>query len=124
MGPITIRRKEKILAHHTTESYLSHYGQPVWTIEDEDPKPGRATWEQDGKEQEIDILGVKAGWLIVRQSDGYLAGIIWSDGGYFANLLEDSDGTPCRKLKKKGLRIRDTIQLDPDDSEDLGAVLM
>lgn len=121
--PITITKDDEIIAHHTTESVLSHYGQPVWVIEDEDPEPGPAIWKQGDNEVSIEIIEVRAGWLIIRQPDDLLSGIIWSDGNYFANILEDETGIPCKKLRNHGQRIRGTIQFDPDNSEDLGATL-
>jgi hypothetical protein len=124
MEPITIERDGKILAHHTTQTHLSHYGQPAWVIEDKDPEPGPAIWRQGSDEQQIDVLGVKGGWLIIRQPDGPPAGIIWSDGNYYADLLEDAKtGEACSELAETGQRIRGTVQLDPDNPEDLGAIL-
>ena len=125
MEPITIERNGEVLAHHTTESCLSHYGQAVWIVEDEDPGPGPATWKQGENEQALDVIEVKGGWLIVRQADGYLSGIIWSDGNYYANILEDTKTRrPCKILRKRGgQRIRDTFQMDPRDPDDLGGIL-
>ena len=89
MESITITRGEEILAHHTTVSALSHYGQPVWVVENESPDPGPATWEQAGGITEIDIIGLTDGWLIARQSDGLIVAIIWSDGSYYAGCVVD-----------------------------------
>lgn len=122
MAPIIIKRRGKILAHHTTETHLSHYGQPAWIVEVSDPKPGPAIWEQDGNKQEINILGVKSGWLIARQPGGLLVGIMWSDGNYYANLIENAKtGRPCRKLTQKGQKVRGTVQFDP---QDMGAIIL
>jgi hypothetical protein len=121
MEPIVIKQNGEILAHHTTESCLSHYGQPVWVVEDEDPKPGPATWSQGDNIQELEILCVKAWWLIVRQPDGYLVGILWNDGDYYANLLETAGGKPCRDLEA-GQMVRGAVRLDPDNPDDLGSV--
>jgi len=84
---IIIEKDGTILAQHTNESYLSHYDQPVWVIEEEEPDPGRVVWRQGKKEQYLDFLGVVDGWFIAAQSDGNLVGIIWSDGSYYANLI-------------------------------------
>ena len=126
MKGITIERNGEVLDHHTTESCLSHYGQPVWVIKVEDPEPGPVTWKQGENEQPLEILGVKGGWLIVKQSDGYLSGIIWSDGNYFANILENSKtGRPCKKLSHKGgQRVKDTVQFDSNNPDDLGSILI
>jgi len=86
---ITIERKGEILAHHTTETPLSHDGQPVWVVKEKNPEPGPVIWRQGGNVQILDILGVKGGWLITKQRGGYLSGIIWSSGQYYSNLLED-----------------------------------
>lgn len=92
MNPITITRGEVILAHHTTESSLSHYGEPVWVVEDENPDSGPVKWEQvGGITMEIDIIGVTDGWLIARQSDGLIIAIIWSDGSYYAECVVDQN---------------------------------
>ena len=45
MEPITITQGDQILAHHTTGTPMSHYGQPVWVVEESDPDPGRAEWK-------------------------------------------------------------------------------
>jgi len=89
-----ITRNDEILAHHTTESCMSRYGQEVWIVEDETPEPGPAIWHHEEKQAELDVLGVLDGWLVVKQPDGYLAGIIWSDGGYYADVIVDADGKP------------------------------
>ncbi|MBT3368524.1 MAG: hypothetical protein HN416_15345 [Nitrospina sp.] len=117
--------ENNILAHHTTESCLSRYGQPVWVVEDENPDPGTVIWRQGENEVPLNVIGVKGGWLIVRQPDGLLSGIIWSDGTYHANLLEDSEtGDPCTELMETGQRIRGTVQLNPDSPDDIGAILI
>lgn len=124
MEPITISRNGKILAHHTTASPMSHYGQAVWVVEVEDPEPGPAVWQQGEKKLRLNILAVRGGWLIAKQPDGLLCGIIWSDGSYYGNLIETRDGRPCKRLYKRGgQRVRGTIQVNPDDADDLGAIL-
>jgi hypothetical protein len=91
----------------------------------EKPAPGLATWEQGGNEQRLEIITVKGGWLVARQSNKYLCGIIWSQGSYYANVIEDAKtGTPCKTLRARGQRVRGTIQLDPENSEDLGKIII
>jgi hypothetical protein len=121
MEPITITRGDEILAHHTIESCLSHYGQPMWVVEDEDPEPGPALWQQGTNQLPLEILGVHGGWLICRQPDDFLCGVIWSDGGYYAALIEDQNGQALTELIT-GAKIRGTVQLDPSSGEDLGAI--
>ena len=124
MKPITISRNGETLAQHTTASPLSHYGQAVWVIEVENPEPGPAVWQQGENQFKLNVLAVRGGWLIAKQPDGLLCGIIWSDGSYYANLLETRDGRPCKSLYKRGgQRVRGTIQADPDDPNDLGGIL-
>ena len=125
MEPVTISRNGEALAHHTTDSSLSHYGQAVWVVEDESPAPGPVLWQQGEKMIRMTIIGVRGGWLVVRQPGGLLVGIIWSDGSYHANLIETSDGRPCKSLYKRGgQRVRGTVQVDPGDPNALGAVLL
>ncbi len=53
-----------------------------------------------------------------------MCGIIWSDGSYYANLIEDADGRPCKRLLRRGgQRVRGTIKVDPDNSANLGGIL-
>ena len=124
MSKITIKRGQDILAHHTTESPLSHYGQPVWVVEDPDPAPGPITWQQGETKYTLDLLEVKGGWAIVRQPDGYLAGIIWSDGTYYADMIVDDKDWSLIEDLRPGVHVRGTVVLDPDDPEDLGAILL
>ena len=125
MERIRIERNGQVLAHHTTATPLCHYGQAVWVVENKSPKPGPATWKQGAKEQRLDVLGVKDGWLLCRQRGGLLCGIIWSDGGYYADLLVDTKTQkPCKTLRKRGgQEIRGTIKLDPGP-DDLGSILV
>ena len=124
MNPIIISRGDKILAHHTTQSSRSSYGQAVWTIEDDDPEPGPVTWQQGETRIRMTIIEVRGGWLICRQPGGLLCGIIWSDGNYYANLIETILGEPCKRLfKRGGQRVRGTVRINPDDPNDLGAIL-
>jgi len=122
MEPIRILKNEKVLAEHTTASPMSHYGQPVWVVYNDDPEPGKALWVQGDNKVVIEIVCTKGGWLIVRQPDGLLAGIIWSDGNYYANLLLDQQNQPCKDIKA-GNHIKGTIVMDPEDPDDIGAIL-
>ena len=124
MEPITISRNGEILAHHTTESSMSHYGQAVWVVEDDDPEPGQVIWQQGENKIRMTIIEVRGGWLVCRQPGGLLCGIIWSDGSYYANLIETRDGRPCKSLYKHGgQQVRGTLPGDPEDPEDLGGIL-
>jgi len=107
---IKIVQNGKILAEHTTDSPLSHYGQAVWTILEPEPIPVAAMWIQGVVKQWIEILQVKDGWLVVKQADGLLCAIIWSDGTYYANLIVDADDKPVRELQD-GLHVRGTVPL-------------
>jgi hypothetical protein len=121
--PITIFRGEEILAHHTTASPLSHYGQAVWVVEVYEPDPGPATWRQNDIRIDIVVLETRGGWLVCRQPDGNLCGIIWSDGSYHADLIVDAAGRPCKRLEKNGrYQVRHTVKIY-DDPDDLGAIL-
>lgn len=130
MEPITIIQNEKIIAHHTTDSSMSSYGQAVWIIEVEDPEPGHALWRQGDQEVEIIIQGVVGGWLITTQPDGFLTGIIWSDGNYYADLVEDREsgnggkGLSIEDLQSGKYRIRGSITVDAwDEKSPLGNIL-
>lgn len=130
MQPITISRGEEILAHHTTDSPMSHYGQPVWQIEEPEPAPGPAQWTQGEQAQPLTILGVIGGWLVTRQGDGLLCGILWSDGSYCANLIEERRSQrPVKRATLKSLRsgryqVRGAIAVDAFDADSpLGCIL-
>jgi hypothetical protein len=133
---ITITQKGKILAHHTTNTPLSHYGQLVWIIENENPEPGQATFEEaeSGTQFEMDILGVIGGWLVVRQRaqkdiPPLLAGIIWSDGSYYGNLIVTREGGNCVEdatleiLNSGEYMVRGTIAMEPFVNSSLLGVL-
>lgn len=97
MEKIVIRRAEEILAHHTRHHPRSSYGQPIWVVERDEVEPGDIIWSQGDHEQTLYALGVVGGWLVVRQPNGVLAGIIWSDGNYFAgNIVCRATGAPAR----------------------------
>ena len=116
--------KGQVLAHHTTESCLSHYGQAVWVVEDPDPEPGKATWT-DGKDvHEIDILKTQGGWLLCTiDDDPRIIGIIWSDGSYYAAYALTKDGYIATDPNMIAA-IAGTIRINPSDPDDLGAILM
>ena len=117
MEKIKIVKDGGILAHHTTETPLSHYWQAVWIVLDEDPSEGPAIFRQGDNQLDIEILEVIGGWLVIRQPDKNLAGIIWSDGKYFADLLEDPDGNPVQELADDS-QVRNTMPMGK-----LGSVL-
>jgi hypothetical protein len=105
MQPITISRQETILGHHTTDSPLSHYGQPVWLVEESEPSPGPAQWAQGDHVQSLTVLGIVGGWLVARQSDGLLIGILWSDGTYYAEVIEERrTRRPAKRATLNSLR--------------------
>ncbi|MFB3901920.1 MAG: hypothetical protein ACE15E_00565 [Acidobacteriota bacterium] len=122
---ITITQNSQVIAHHTTDSPLSHYGQPVWVIEQDPDLPGEIHWSQKGGgECRLQALELRGGWLVCRQPGGFLVGIIWSDGTYYAELLEDRAGRPIKRLTRRaGLRVRGTVQLEPENPDDLGGIL-
>lgn len=112
MTPIVISQGDKIIAHHTTSSPMSSYGQPVWIIEEANPS-GYVTWRQGDNRVELEVVEVRDGWLICIQPTGEYCGIIWSDGSYYANLLVDRDDMPCidRSGNYDGLHILGTVVL-------------
>ncbi|MGD9975206.1 MAG: hypothetical protein AB7S77_19255 [Desulfatirhabdiaceae bacterium] len=115
---ISITRGKDILANHTTDSPMSHYGQKVWSVVDSEPLPGHALWKQGDNCVDIEIVAVVGGWLVVKQPDGFLAGIIWSDGSYHADLIINADGHPVKKMVK-GCHVRDTLPIG-----ELGSILI
>ena len=126
MKPIEIVSSDgRMLAHHTTESSLSHYGQPVWQIE-EDPEPGaELRWIQGEIEHTLTVVGLVDGWLVVRQANDVLSGIIWSDGTYRADLIVDretEEPAPLdADLRSGRFLVRGTVPF-PDSI--LGAILV
>lgn len=111
---IKIIQNEEIIAHYTTESSMSSYGQPVWMII-KDPEPGIAEWRQGDHSVEIEILFEKNGWLICKQPDGVLCGIIWTDGSYFADLIIDENNQPCTEFADTNRHVRNTLYIGNDD---------
>lgn len=92
MEPIRItNNRGKILAHHTTESQLSRYSQPVWIVEEEECLEDVIIWKQGDNEIKMDCFGVIGGWLVVEQPNGILAGIIWTDGTYYSGNIINRD---------------------------------
>ena len=118
--PISITRlgTGDLLAEQTTSHALSHYGSLIWSILDPEPCAGPAIWQQGANRQEVDVLELRDGWLIVRQHSGVLAGIIWSDGSYFADVLIDGNGNAATELQD-GLRVKGAVQI----GSDMGAVI-
>lgn len=130
MNPIIITQGEEVIAHHTTESVLSHYGQMAWSVEKEHPKPGPAIWTQGESSIRLQVMGVVGGWLVVRQADDLLCGIIWSDGTYVANLIVDRDtsesvkGLTLDELNSGKYQVKGSIASSAfDDGSPLGCFL-
>lgn len=124
MENIVITKDNKIIAHHTTDSPMSSYGQPVWVVENKDPGPGVATWKQGDNQVTLNILGVIGGFLVASQPDGLLCGIIWSDGNYYANLIVVRDcDLPARKdvtiheLANGKFQVRGTVVIGAFEDE-------
>ena len=108
-----LERDGEILAHFTTESSMSHYGQPVWIVEDEDPDPGPVIFHNEDKMSNLEILGVVDGWLVVRRENEELAGILWSDGSYYAGTItgpKDEDIT-LDDLKNGDFQVEGTLPM-------------
>ena len=78
MEPIRIIDKNgTTIAEHATDYPQSIYDTPVWTIYDDDPKPGPAVLFAENISCPIEIVGLKHSWLIIRRSDRRLSGTIW-----------------------------------------------
>jgi hypothetical protein len=92
-------------------------------VEDENPDPEPAIWQQGENVCPIEIIEARSGWLICRQPDSLLCGVIWSDGNYYADILVDGADRPARALKQ-GLHVRNTVQFNRDDADDLGAIIV
>lgn len=137
MPNITIIQNKEIIAHHTTESHLSHYGQPVWIIKNENPDPGLAVFKELETDTlfDIEIVGVVGGWLVIKQPPTedmpqLLAGIIWSDGGYYGDLIQTRDGNnfvsdaEIDALNSGNFMVKGTVAVDAfDEGSPLGSVL-
>jgi hypothetical protein len=136
MEMVTISRQvgktDQILARHSTDGCRSSYGQAIWHVLEPDVTPGKAVWRQGTRIEPLTVLGVVGGWLVARQRDGLLCGILWSgDGCYYANLIETRrDGQPVRAISMKSLRsgryrVRGAVAAPAfDDDSPLGCVLM
>jgi len=111
MKPIKLIDKDGlIIAAHTTEHPRSSYGTQIWCIYIETPSAGPATWRQGDKEITIEIINLVEGWLVCRQPDGYLCGIIWSDGSYYSDMLIDSEDCQVQEYQD-GLHVRGTVPM-------------
>ena len=123
--------QNEIIAHHTRNNPASSYGQEVWVVEVEEPELGPAIWRQNSQEVEIILHGVVGGWLVVTQPDGFLSAIIWSDGNYYANIIEDRrkgngvKNKSLEELKSGEYQVRGAIAVDAWDEESpLGSILI
>jgi len=131
MNAITITRSGVILASHTTDHPRSSYGTLIWSIEESNPDPGPAEWSQeDNGKMAITIIGVVGGWLVAKQPDGLLIGIIWSDGSYYAEcIVNRRTQTTTSRAKLSSLQsgkymVRGTVVLPGDTDAMLGSRLM
>ena len=120
MEPIKIIDKDgTIIAAHTIEHPLAGYGVQVWYIYDHDPHPGPAILFAENISCPIEIIGLQAGWLIIRRSDRRLSGIIWRDGCYYADLLVDENNEPVTEYRE-GLQVRGTVPVGVSPSVEGG----
>ena len=71
MESVTIERSGVIIAHHKESKALSKRGNPLWSIQESNPAPGRVVWRHCGKNLELNALGVVNGWLVVEQPGGF-----------------------------------------------------
>ena len=124
MGSVTIERAGEVIAHHNENMALSKRGKLPWLIKEPNPAPGKILWKHGGKKLELNALGVVDGWLVVEQQEGYLNGINWRDGLYYADLIVNTKNNhPVRELTIKevgngGYRVKGTGPLGK-----LGSVL-
>ncbi len=118
MEPIKIERNGEILACHTTEHPTSHEGRLVWIIADEDPEPGPALWIQGDVSFELEILGLVGGWLVCTRPEGPVWGIVWTDGEFYGDLIEDRETGSAAgditldDLRSGRYRVRGTVAVD------------
>ncbi|MDD4273402.1 MAG: hypothetical protein PHG14_06710 [Desulfobacter postgatei] len=108
MESIQIKQGNEVIAERRTDDIRSRYGTPVWTILNEDPEPGKGIFLHGETVIPLLILGVRDGWLIVREKSGFLVGIIWSDGSFFAEAIIDENGMQVTKLSP-GCRVQGTL---------------
>jgi len=97
MTPIVIVTLDgTLLAHHTTEHPESSHNTPIWSIEETPEEGTEVFWTQGANRQKLTVVGLVDGWLVVRQANGVLAGILWSGGSYRAGLIVDREtGEPA-----------------------------
>ena len=107
---IKITRDNEILAEQTTDHPNSSYGSPVLVIHDESPEPGPATIILEDDSFQIEIIGEKAGWLVAKDERGFLIGVIWSDGSFFADNIVDESGSFATELSD-GCQVRGTLPI-------------
>jgi hypothetical protein len=79
---------------------------------------------------EIELLGFVGGWMLARQPDGFVIGIIWSDGSYYADFVIDKDDNTYqepnelhdvqRALKLARDAYGDDVDLDSIETDRLG----
>jgi len=105
---IQIKQGNEVIAEHRTDHPNSRYGTLVWTIHNEAPTPGKGTFLHGETVVPLEIIGVQDGWLIVREESGHLAGVIWSDGSFFADVIIDENGNPVTELSD-GCQVRGTL---------------
>ena len=117
MELIQIKCENKVIAEHRTDHPNSRYGTPVWTIHNEDPAPGKGKLLHGETGTHLEIIGVTDGWLVVKEESGYLAGIIWSDGSFYADSIIDENGNPAIELSD-GCQVRGTLPMG-----ELGSIL-
>jgi len=92
MTPIVIVTLDgRLLAHHTTEHPSASHDTLIWTVEETPEEGAEVFWTQGEIRHRLTVVGVVAGWLVVRQANGFLVGILWSDGSYRAGLIVDRE---------------------------------
>ena len=129
MKTIVISRGEEILARY----------QPRVRFLPTDSDPGswnRKKWNRDrlpggqGASLLLTCLGVVGGWLVVRQPNGILARVIWSDGEYRCDqIISRATQQPVKSATIEELRsgkyqVASAAAIEPWDQESpLGAIL-
>jgi len=111
-----IKKKGRIIAEFTRDNPLSVHGEPVWTIRDRRPRPGKYIWQYGNNEDSLRIIGYRKGWLICKLSDGFLHGIIWDDGFFHTGcILNDKTGFPVMRMSRRGnYTVQGAIKLHHD----------
>ena len=125
MDKITLEQEGKILARLTTDAPMSSYDQPVWVVEEETPDYGEAVFivHDDDEEIKIEILTIVRDWMVFTQSDGFIYGVIWSDGRFHIGPILDGDRNLQTELTNDGTQCVDGAVKISDDPSDLGALL-